>query len=67
MVTHRTLRKCPLRIDHASPTKENGNPKKSSVLSAGEKYMELTETSTVEKKAEKAREIACANHVTKPS
>lgn len=53
------------RIDHASPTKENGNPKKSTVLSAGEKYVELPETPTVEKKAEKAPEIACANHVTK--
>lgn len=46
------------RIDHASPIKENGNRKKEHRLSADEKCMELTETLTVEKKAEKVREIA---------
>jgi len=39
--------------------------KKNALLSAGKKYVELTETPTVEKKAEKSREIACANHVTR--
>lgn len=45
------------RIDHASPIKRNGNPKKEHRLSADEKCVELTETLTVEKKVEKVREI----------
>lgn len=46
MVTHRQRYESVHRIDHASPTKENSNLKRNTVLSAGEKYVELTETPT---------------------
>lgn len=51
-------------IDHAYPTKENGNPKKkSTALSAGKKCMKQTEMSTVEK-AGKSERNWHSNHVT---